>query len=120
MTFFLFRLLVLAALIAGCGQAPQTNSGVSTEAPTGESAPSRGDEVEPKQDEAEGADKAPGAAPASATPAAARLIIYHADLRVKVEEMPAAAAALEKAVQAAGGWTSGLAETREAGEWHTQ
>ena len=74
-------------------------------------------------EEAEGS--APGGtpsppAPASVAPAPNRLIIYHADLRVKVDEMPAASAALEKAVQQAGGWTSGLTETRESGEWRQE
>ena len=61
-----------------------------------------------------------GAAPVSAAPAPTRLLIYHADLRVKVAEMPAASAALEKSIQATGGWASGLSETRENGEWRQQ
>lgn len=55
--------------------------------------------------------------PGTVVPGANRLIIYQANLRVKVADMPTASAALEKAVQAAGGWTSGLTETREGGQW---
>lgn len=55
--------------------------------------------------------------PGIVAPGANRLIIYQANLRVKVADMPTASAALEKAVQAAGGWMSGLTETREGGQW---
>ncbi len=73
------------------------------------------------RDEAAPAAGAPAlSAPASAAPAPNRLLIYHADLRVRVAGLAAATQQLEAAVQAAGGWTSGLTETRENGEWRQQ
>lgn len=114
----LLWLLLAVATLPACSQ--------SADNAAAEQAPQTQDRFSPPgvaRDEAEAAEAPPppsGASPVSAAPAASRLLIYHADLRVKVAELPAAAASLEKAVQAAGGWTSGLAETRENGEWRQQ
>ncbi len=122
MRYFLFHLAVVAALFTSCGQAPNSES----DAVTAESEAPVQNEAE-KKEMADEAAPAPAPPPGSATgapitvaPAPTRLIIYHADLRVKVADMPTAAERLEAAVKASGGWMSGLAENRESGEWRQQ
>lgn len=64
---------------------------------------------------------APGAAATpQAVAAARRLLIYHADLRVKVASMSRAAGRLDSLVQRSGGYRSAATETREDGEWRQE
>ena len=61
----------------------------------------------------------PGGAGAVA-PAAPRLLIYHADLRLKVESLAQAAPRLDSLVRRGGGYLSAATETRENGEWRQE
>lgn len=75
--------------------------------------------------EAPPAPEAPGApapeagetAQPSAAPTAARKIIYHADVRVKVESLLQANARMDSLTRAFGAYISDAAEKREDGEW---
>ncbi|WP_046242728.1 DUF4349 domain-containing protein [Hymenobacter terrenus] len=49
-----------------------------------------------------------------------RLLIYHADMRLKVVSLPKASARLDSLVRQSGGYTSASTETRENGEWHQE
>lgn len=60
------------------------------------------------------------AAAAAPATAARRLLIYHADLRVKVASMPRATGRLDSLVQRSGGYRSAATETREDGEWRQE
>jgi hypothetical protein len=59
-------------------------------------------------------DAAPGA------PVAPRLLIYHADLRLKVESLARVAPRLDSLVRRSGGYLSASTETREDGEWRQE
>lgn len=52
--------------------------------------------------------------------AAARLLIYHADVRLKTTAMPHAAASLDSLVRHSGGYLSAATETRSDGEWRQE
>ncbi|MDO7873942.1 DUF4349 domain-containing protein [Hymenobacter sp. ASUV-10] len=61
--------------------------------------------------------------PGSATPVVAtapRLLIYHADLRLKVESLAQTAPRLDSLVRRSGGYLSASTETRENGEWRQE
>lgn len=61
--------------------------------------------------------------PGSAIPiptATPRLLIYHADVRLKVESLAQAAPRLDSLVRRSGGYLSASAETREDGEWRQE
>lgn len=128
MNRFLLLALLLAGLQLGACSSPTANDSATAEAPaTSQPASIESDLAESKADG--GASRSVtqftppssrGNAPVSAAPAPNRLLVYHADLRVKVTDMPAAAARLEAAVQATGGWMSGQTETRENGESRQQ
>ncbi len=122
---FLFWAALAVAVPLGCSAPENQSAGTAAESaapPMAEPARDEGEAKEADAAEPGGSPRegSPAPAPESVAPAPNRLIVYHADLRVKVAEMPAATAALEKAVQAAGGWTSGLTETREDGRWQQQ
>ena len=115
--------LGLAALLAGCGQSQSDTTperaakNASMEAPMSASAPPPSEEST-KQDEAT-ADVTGSAKPQPmpiAVPSA-RLLIYHAELRLKVQNPSRASASLDSLVQRHGGYVSGATETREEGEW---
>ncbi|MBF9144010.1 DUF4349 domain-containing protein [Hymenobacter properus] len=55
--------------------------------------------------------------PALSTAAPARLLIYHADLRLKVANVRRASASLDSLVRRNGGYLSAATEVREEGEW---
>jgi len=68
-----------------------------------------------KLTEASPTSEATVAAPAAVAPA--RLLIYHADLRLKVPDVRRASASLDSLVRRSGGYLSASTEVREAGEW---
>ena len=56
--------------------------------------------------------------PSAAAPAtAARLLVYHAEVRLKTTNMPRAMTQLDSLVRRSGGYLSAVAETRADGEW---
>ena len=59
------------------------------------------------------------AGPKSATPAA-RLLIYHAEVRLKITSMARAMPQLDSLVRRSGGYLSAAAETRADGEWRQE
>ena len=67
------------------------------------------------------ADAAPGAAAPLPLPATivapSRLLIYHADLRLKVPSLPRASSSLDSLVRRNDGFLSAATETRTDGEW---
>ena len=52
--------------------------------------------------------------------AATRLLIYHADVRLRTTAMPRAAARLDNLVRRSGGYLSAASETRADGEWRQE
>ena len=77
-------------------------------------------------DEAAGEEEAGETAPVAASPlipaavAPARLLIYHAELRLKVPSLSRASTRLDTLVRSNGGYLSAATETRENGEWQQQ
>ncbi|HEX8656445.1 MAG TPA: DUF4349 domain-containing protein [Hymenobacter sp.] len=64
------------------------------------------------------ADVLPGPRPlAESIGAASRLLIYHADLKLKVASLPRASASLDSLVRRSGGYLSAATEVRADGEW---
>ena len=59
-------------------------------------------------------------APSTATPSASRKIIYHAQVRVKVEDLNRANARMDSLVRAYKAYVSDASETREDGQWRHQ
>lgn len=57
---------------------------------------------------------------AAASVPAHRLLVYHADVRLKTEAMLRAAARLDSLVRRSGGFVSSSAETRADGEWRQE
>lgn len=117
-----FPFLALALTLLSCGSKHDTVSNDSqvAEALT-EAAP-----IAAADDVAQGnstpaaisADRPGNSAPiVAATP---RLLIYHADLRLKVESLPQAAPRLDSLVRRSGGYLSASTETREDGEWRQE
>lgn len=115
--------LGLAALLSGCSQADNTDKSVAADAPdTNELreavayAPSAA-APPPSSDDAT-AELLPGPRPSvEPTPAISRLLIYHADVRMKVASLPRANASLDSLVRRNGGYLSAATELREDGEW---
>ena len=117
----------LAALLSSCSQS-QKKEGIAISPMLMESPPVMSPAASPR-DEAE-YDAVPPAgetAPVAASPLpiptealAARLLIYHAELRLKVPSLPRASARLDTLVRANGGYLSAATETREDGEWRQQ
>jgi hypothetical protein len=110
-------ILGLAALLSGCSHsenkasAPElARANVLLEAPPlAEPAQQNGDDA-----------TAEVAAPPLPVPTAAaptRLLIYHADLRLKVASLPRASASLDSLVRCNGGYLSAATETRADDEW---
>lgn len=64
------------------------------------------------------ADVIPGPRPyTESIVAPSRLLIYHADLRLKVASLPRATASLDSLVRRSGGYLSAATEVRAEGEW---
>jgi len=59
-------------------------------------------------------------APQAAAAPIARLLIYHADVRLKTDAMPRATTRLDSLVRRSGGYLSAAAETRADGEWRQE
>ena len=55
-----------------------------------------------------------------AAPLAARLLIYHAEVRLKTAKMPRAMSRLDSLVRRSNGYLSAAAETRSDGEWRQE
>lgn len=66
------------------------------------------------------ADDTPGKMPVGPAAATARLLIYHADVRLKTTAMPRAAASLDSLVRRSKGYLSAATETRADGEWRQE
>ncbi len=109
--------LLMAVLLGSCGKNDGPEQKMAAEAPATE-APATGT----ADAEAEGG--APGAeAPALPTPPAVptnRLLVYHADIRLKVSNLTRTIQRLDSLVQRSGGYLSAAAETRENGEWRQE
>lgn len=117
--------LGLGALLSGCSHAnkgeavadvasaPTQRNMVMMNAP-----PAPNILAESAESAEETADVRPGPQPAAAIlPKPARLLIYHADLRLKVVSLPRASASLDSLVHRNGGYLSAVTEVREEGEW---
>ncbi len=117
-------LLLLAALLSGCGKTQRTESAAvvspipADAAPAMDASPAPETE-EPSQDKEE--ISGPGAAAPLPIPtgvvAPSRLLIYHADLRLRVPSLPRASASLDSLVRRNDGFLSAATETRADGEW---
>ena len=113
--------LGLAVLLAGCSQSQSENAPERAaqkelvDAPATESA-SAEESADPDEATADVAGSAKPQPVPAAVPAA-RLLVYHADLRLKVQSMARASASLDSLVNRHGGYVSGAAETREEEEW---
>lgn len=115
-------MLLLAALLSGCGKTQSTESAAvvspipADAAPAMDASPAPETE-EPSQDKEE--ISGPGAAAPLPIPtgvvAPSRLLIYHADLRVP--SLPRASASLDSLVRRNDGFLSAATETRADGEW---
>lgn len=115
--------LLLAGLLSGCGEA-QHEKYAARRAPIIQSAPPEYAAAPPPAstpDEAMAEAAAPGAAAPLPIPtgvvAPSRLLIYHADLRLKVPSLPRASASLDTLVRRNEGFLSAATETRADGEW---
>ncbi|MBF9237518.1 DUF4349 domain-containing protein [Hymenobacter sp. BT683] len=116
MKYTLGILLGLAALLSSCSRANEEKSAIAV--PAKEmmmNAPPPSMEADKELNEG-----MPGptlATPTAAVVAPARLLIYHADLRLKVENLPQASKRLDSLVQRNGGFLSAANEVREEEEW---
>jgi hypothetical protein len=117
----LLGLALLAQGACGSKQEPAEMAGIRDKA-----APAAvTTEAEPPTDDVQAGGNAVPPPPASpATPAlpaaAARLLIYHAYVRLKTNAMPRTAARLDSLVRRSGGYLSAAAETRADGEWRQE
>lgn len=117
--------LVLALLAGSCSsksESPQSSGAAEIAIMA---VPPATEDATGNRSEAPIAANAPGTSPTSSTdgrvaPAAPRLLIYHADVRLKVESLVQTAPRLDSLVRRSGGYLSASAETRENGEWHQE
>lgn len=127
--------LVLATYaLSGCHQAPESSSAaranlkenVLIDAPPLPAAPQRPDDLAQATTTASANSMAVAAAspPVVAGPAASiptrRLLVYHAEVRLKTEAMPRAVARLDSLVRRYSGFVSSATETRADGEWRQE
>ncbi len=116
--------LGLAALLCGCSHVEKSpdatqGSGYRLEEPATMSAPMLASPPQ-SQDQADEAtaDVMPGPRPyTESIVAPSRLLIYHADLRLKVASLPRATTSLDSLVHRNGGYLSAATEVRAEGEW---
>ena len=113
--------LGLAALLAGCSQNENQKARVSVAEKSmmdvpmmASSPPPSGESLEDAVADVTDATK-PQPIP-TAVPTA-RLLIYHADLRLKVQNLSRASTSLDSLVRRHGGYVSGATEVREETEW---
>lgn len=115
-----FTALLGATLLTACGN---SEAPVSTESAADSvtlSAPALEAPPPPTAPEAPGpptGDVASGTGSATAAPAATRKLIYHADIRIKVESLPLANAQLDSLTHTFGAYVEAASEHRENGEW---
>lgn len=112
----------LAALLAGCNADHSDTDAATSQSPRLMSAPvaMMAPPLSESADEATAEVSPKSAADAPAIPTAipaSRRLIYHADLRLKVVNLPRAAASLDSLVQRNGGYLSAATEVRAEGEW---
>ncbi|MDJ0365974.1 DUF4349 domain-containing protein [Hymenobacter sp. H14-R3] len=139
MNYLLGVLLSLMLLSqTGCGQKRQTGEPSATELVNSDVLPEGQESEQTVADkevsEAVGASKAievagnsapppPLAAPAAtsgATPAPTRLLIYHADIRLRTTSLARATARLDSLVRRSSGYLSASSETHADGEWRQE
>ena len=109
-----------ASLQLSCSQAAHKQDAGEPQAML---APAPAQEMEAQADAAASGEAAPAPAaptPAAPAPTASRLLIYHADVRLKTEAMSRAAAGLDSLVRRSGGFVSAATETRADGEWRQE
>ena len=114
--------LGLAALLCGCNHAKKGEDARADSAPRTEqylmSAPIAPDASPVSEDKEATADVIPGPRPYTGSIVApSRLLIYHADLRLKVVSLPRASTSLDSLVHRNGGYLSAATEVRAEGEW---
>ena len=123
--------LVLAGLLSGCGEAQhkepmaQITPVSAPDTPVSDEAAASPPASDEAAKEVEEVDAEEAVAPNAAAPlpiptggpAPSRLLIYHADLRLKVPSLPRAAASLDSLVRRNDGFLSAATETRTDGEW---
>ena len=103
MKHLIFSALLLPGL-AGCGQADQSEPSASS----------------PQSIEIARMEAPPSASEGPSVPVppgTSRLLVYHAQMRLRVADLPAAKAKLEQQAQRGGGYLSAAKETRQDGEW---
>ena len=110
----------LAALLCGCSQAEKKGDAVADQSPRLDAserfiAPTASGST-PDQEAADDVTANPLPLPI-AVAAPSRLLIYHADLRLKVASLPRASASLDSLVHRNGGYLSAATEVRADGEW---
>ncbi len=109
-----YRGVILGALVvaSGCGQAEKQPSSAQKQMMLAELAP---EEIKIAAD-----DTPAGISVGPATAAASRLLIYHADVRLKTSALPRAAASLDSLVRRSKGYLSAATETRADGKWRQE
>ncbi|MDB5236377.1 MAG: hypothetical protein JWR44_3370 [Hymenobacter sp.] len=128
MKYTLGAALGLAALLSGCSHTNKNSHAVAdvnvTEAaPSYKLIESPAPAAAPPEQEVSYEEMATAKVSANPMPiptavvAAARLLIYHADLRLKVASLPRASCSLDSLVRRNGGYLSAATEARSDGEW---
>lgn len=115
--------LLLATLLSSCSESAHKTEGVAHNVMMAEPAALNMAPPLPPSAPDDAAEEAP--APGAAAPlpiptgvaAPSRLLIYHADLRLKVPSLPRASASLDSLVRRNEGFLSAATETRADGEW---
>ncbi len=102
-------------LCASCSKQDSNESGVAEDTTI---ASSSADGFSAGENSKSESAEAPTAKPISAVTPKARLLIYHAEVRVKTDNLPHASARLDSLVQT-GGFVSAATENRENGQWRT-
>ena len=109
--------LGLALLLTSCSQIKSENAAAPTqhmilESPAPASAaPSQEANADATAKVTDSAQPVPSSIPA------ARLLVYHAELRLKVQSLPRASSSLDSLVRRNGGYLSAATEVREEDEW---
>jgi hypothetical protein len=115
--------LVLAALLSSCSESAHKSQDVAQNVMMAEPAALNMAPPPPPSAPEDAAEEAtaPGAAAPLPIPtgvaAPSRLLIYHADLRLRVPSLPRASASLDSLVRRNEGFLSAATETRADGEW---
>lgn len=113
--------LVLAALFSACSQDKQAEPGEKSATSYMMAPPVAEESSEADRSDLSGPPAAqPVIAGAGALVPASRLIIYHAELRLKVDDLSRSSARLDSLVRRSGGYLSAAEETRTDGEWRQE